>query len=72
MAIKLGDRVTDKISGVTGTVVATAEFLDGAPRVGIQPHVVASTDGKAQDVFWTETARVEPYTSNANPTDATP
>ena len=38
MAINLGDRVKDKITGVTGIVVCRLEYLNGCTRLAIQPE----------------------------------
>lgn len=42
--IQLGDRVTDRVSGFTGVVVAEYRFLYGCRRVSVQPPV--DKDGK--------------------------
>ncbi|KKL85430.1 hypothetical protein LCGC14_1954830 [marine sediment metagenome] len=37
MEIKLGDKVKDKITGFTGTVVAKTEFLNGCIQYNVMP-----------------------------------
>jgi hypothetical protein len=36
MAIKLGDKVTDSISGFSGVVVQVTEYLYGCRRMGVE------------------------------------
>jgi len=35
--IKLGDKVKDKVSGISGIVVSRIEFLNGCIQFGVQP-----------------------------------
>jgi hypothetical protein len=44
MTIKLGDKAKDTITGLTGTVIARYEFLNGCVQLRIQPNEVK--DGK--------------------------
>lgn len=47
MAIKLGQQVRDKLTGLEGTAVARTEYLYGCVRIGVQPFEVK--DGKPAD-----------------------
>jgi len=38
MAIELGQKVRDKITGLEGTAIARTEWLHGCVRIVIQPH----------------------------------
>lgn len=55
---KLGDIVTDRITGFTGTVTGIAEFLYGCKRVLIQPSELK--DGKPIEDMWFDDQRVDP------------
>ena len=44
--IKLGDKVKDPISGVTGIAVAITKWLYGCNRVAVQPKGVSKDTGK--------------------------
>lgn len=35
--INLGDKVKDKVTGFTGTVVATTDWIAGCRRIAVQP-----------------------------------
>jgi hypothetical protein len=43
--IELGDKVTDRITGYTGTAVAAITYLDGTTSIAIQPRGL-DRDGK--------------------------
>jgi len=46
--VKLGDTVTDAVTGLIGTAVAITEYLNGCVRVQVQPPL--DKDGKMVDV----------------------
>jgi len=48
--IGLGDRIKDRISGVTGIVTSVSDFLYGCRRLGLQPE--GHKDGKPAESFW--------------------
>jgi hypothetical protein len=48
--IKLGDKVTDKVTGFTGVAVAKTEWLYGCVRWGVQSNTLK--DGKPIDCQW--------------------
>ena len=56
-SIGFGDKVKDRVSGVTGTVVATNEWWSGRSSFGIEPSELK--DGCIQDVQWIDKHRVE-------------
>jgi len=47
--VVLGQTVRDKLTGLTGTVVARTEWLYGCVRLTVQPHGVK--DGKPFDFY---------------------
>lgn len=47
---QLGDRAKDRISGMTGIVVGTSEFLYGCRQVCLRPEEVK--DGKPVEGTW--------------------
>jgi hypothetical protein len=47
--VKLGDRVRDELTGLTGIVVCISDWLWGCRRVIIQPREIK--DGKPVDTF---------------------
>lgn len=55
--INLGDKVKDKITGLTGIVIAKTEWLYGCERVTVQPQ--EGKDGKPADAFGLDTAQCE-------------
>ena len=57
MEINLGDRVKDKISGMTGIVVCKASWLYGCTRISIQPE--ATKDGHPVDLVHLDEPQVE-------------
>jgi hypothetical protein len=57
--IKLGDRVTDKITGFKGIAVARCEYLNGCVRYEIQPEEL--NDGKISETFWIDQTQLEEY-----------
>lgn len=48
MRINLGDKVKDRISGLTGIVIARTEWMYGCVRLTVQPQEMK--DGKPVDV----------------------
>lgn len=57
MAINLGDKVRDTVTGLEGIVTSRSEFLNGCIRVGIQPQEVK--DGKPADSVWVDEPQCE-------------
>ena len=51
MSIKLGDKVKDKISGFTGIVSCTCQYLYGCERAGVQP-IKLDKEGKIQEAIY--------------------
>lgn len=45
-----GETVTDKVSGLHGTIISRAESIDGYRQYEVQPG--ADRDGKPQDAKW--------------------
>jgi hypothetical protein len=62
MTIQMGDKVKDKITGVTGTVTGELISLHIAHRVSVQPF--ADKDGKMSESWWFDTAYCELIESN--------
>ena len=58
MAIQLGDKVKDPITGITGIAVARTILLHGCARIAIQPHGV-DKDGKPFDTFSADEPQLE-------------
>ena len=57
MAVELGQKVKDTLSGVKGTVIARTEWLFGCVRVTIQP--TGEKDGVPFDAFSVDEPQVE-------------
>lgn len=57
MKLNLGDRVKDRITGLTGILVGRTEWIYGCSRVGIQPE--STTDGKPVEAQWFDEAGVK-------------
>lgn len=57
MKIELGQRVADKLTGLTGFAVARAEYLYGCSRVCVQPS--HTKDGKPADTVWIDEPQLE-------------
>lgn len=55
--MKLGDRAKDRISGLTGIIVGTTEWLYGCKRIGLQPEKLGK-DGKTQDTAWFDEGQI--------------
>lgn len=56
MAIKLGSKVRDNITGFEGIAVARTEHLHGCARITIEPTKLK--DGKPIDAQWFDEQRV--------------
>lgn len=57
VAIKLGDRCKDKVTGVTGMIVAKIEYLNGCRHFELQPKV--NKDGEVPRSYWPDIEQVE-------------
>lgn len=57
MAVQIGDRCRDKVSGFVGIVTCRIEFLNGCIRVDLQPTV--DKDGKPVDARMFDIDQVE-------------
>lgn len=57
MEIKLGMKVKDTVSGLTGIAIARTEWLNGCTRYGIQPPV--DSDGKVPASHWVDEPQIE-------------
>lgn len=69
--VKLGERVTDRITGFTGIVVARTEFLNGCIRVGVQSETLK--DGKVLDPEYFDEQQVGPSEAKSGgPAPVTP
>lgn len=56
-AIKLGQRVRDKVTGFSGVAVGTAQHITGCDTVGVNPGI--DKDGKLGDTQWFDWTRLE-------------
>lgn len=57
MAIKLGQKVRDQITGFTGVVTGRCEYISGCHQVLVVPPV--DKDGKHVDSQWYDEQRCE-------------
>lgn len=57
MEIKLGMKVEDTVSGLTGIATAKSEWLNGCVRYAIQAPV--DSDGKVPDDYWVDSGQLE-------------
>jgi len=57
MAIKLGDKVRDPVTGFCGTVTARAEYLSGCVQFMVEPSKVGQ-DGKPITEVWFDEQRL--------------
>lgn len=57
MSIKLGDKVTDKVTGFTGIVTARCEWITGHVQIEVAP--LCEKDGKMVDDKWLDENRLE-------------
>jgi len=55
--IKLGDRVTDRVTGFIGTATTMIEHLNGCKQIEITPKV--DKEGKIQKAIWVDLQQVE-------------
>ena len=53
----LGCEVKDKVTNIQGIVVSVCFDLNGCTQVLIDPKI--NKEGSKQDVFWTDTSRLE-------------
>ena len=69
--IKLGDMVEDTVSGFTGIVTSTVNYLNGCFQYGVTPRV--GKDGKMPEVQYIDAAQVKRRGPgvNYNPGDET-
>ena len=58
MAVKLGDKVTDYITGFSGIVTARTEYLYGCVRVAVEPTELR--EGKPVESQYFDEQRVDP------------
>lgn len=65
MAIKLGSKVRDTITGLQGTAIARTEWLHGCVRVTVQPN--ALRDGKPIDTSTFDEPQLELVEESATP-----
>jgi len=59
--VRLGDQVSDRLTGLTGTVTSRAEWLYGCVRVAVQPRELK--DGQPVNEQWFDEERVEVTTA---------
>jgi hypothetical protein len=57
MAIELGDRVKDKISGFEGVATGIADYISGCRQIAVSPKV--SADNKLEDGRWFDDDRLD-------------
>lgn len=65
MAIKLGDKAKDKISGFTGTVTSHHKYLNGCERLSITPNELK--DGKPIDAHTFDIEQIELVQADQHP-----
>jgi len=58
MAIKLGSKVRDSLTGFSGIAIGRTEYMYGCARIAIEPDRLDTT-GKPIDVQWFDEQRVE-------------
>ena len=54
MTIELGDRVEDRITGLSGIVVVKSEYMNGCRRFGVQPEKLAKDGTIPKDEWFDE------------------
>lgn len=59
MAVRLGDKVTDSITGFTGVATARTLYLYGCVKVCVEP--VELHEGKPVECQWFDEQRVDPH-----------
>lgn len=57
MSIKLGQKVRDAVTGVTGIAVSIHTYLQGCRRITIQPPMAA--DGKVPDSYTVDEPQID-------------
>ena len=57
MTIELGDRVRDKVTGLTGIAMGRSEYLWGCVHVLVQPQ--ETKDGKRVESSWLDEGGLE-------------
>lgn len=68
-AIKLGSKVTDKVSGFSGIVTGVARYLTGCNQYAVVPKAKSDADS-APDAAWYDEGRLEVITDNSGITAA--
>ena len=70
--IILGNKVTDRLTGVTGIAFGRCSYLYGCEQIGIQAR--AREDGTAPSLLWVDIQRVttEPVAETGGPSDNAP
>jgi len=58
MSVKLGDQVTDKISGFGGIATGVAKYLNGCTRILVEPQSL-DDDGALLKAIWFDDVQVE-------------
>ena len=58
MKEKLGMKARDRITGLTGIVIAYDEWLNGCVRVGLQSQIL-NKDGEPMKAFWFNLVQIE-------------
>lgn len=58
MAVRLGTKVKDSITGFEGIAVQRIEYLYGCVRIGVEPLV--DKDGKAAECCYFDEQRLDP------------
>ena len=59
MSLKLGDRVTDSITGFSGIAVARCEYLYGCISIQVQPESLKEENGKPKECAWIDEQRLD-------------
>jgi hypothetical protein len=55
--VNLGDKVKDKVTGLTGIAVAKTLYLQGCARFAVQPQDLK--DGRPVEVYWVDEPQLE-------------
>lgn len=63
---KLGDEVYDLITGIVGTYVGYAKYIDGREQILVQPRV--DKDGRFVEAEWVNASGIRKNTLNKEPT----
>lgn len=56
--MQLGQRARDKVTGMTGVLIARAQHLNGCERWLLQP--ILDKDGKMLEAYWFDEVQLEP------------